>query len=111
MLNHKMEEYTETSLLLKPGEVKETSKYAFLRTIAPFMVLQASIGLCASLQATFYPIEAEVKGATASQFGAVFGIIHLALFIFGQLKLLTSLSNSLLLSQVRSWGSICPCSV
>ena len=85
LLNHKMEEYTETSLLLKPGEVKETSKYAFLRTIAPFMVLQASIGLCASLQATFYPIEAEVKGATASQFGAVFGIIHLALFIFGQL--------------------------
>ena len=37
------------------------------------------------LQATFYPIEARRKGATATQFGAVFGIIHLSLFIFGNL--------------------------
>ena len=36
-------------------------------------------------KATFYPIEAERKGATASQFGAVFGIIHLSLFMFGRL--------------------------
>ena len=43
------------------------------------------MGVCASLQATFYPLEAARKGATPAQFGAVFGIIHLSLFIFGPL--------------------------
>ena len=61
-----------------------SSKAYFIRTIIPFLMLQFSVGLCASLQATFYPIEAGKKGATASQFGAVFGIIHLSLFIFGK---------------------------
>ena len=60
------------------------SKSFFIRTIIPFLLLQFSVGLCASLQATFYPIEATLKGATASQFGAVFGIIHLSLFMFGE---------------------------
>jgi len=62
-----------------------SSKAVFVRTIIPFLLLQFSVGLCASLQATFYPIEARKKGATATQFGAVFGIIHLSLFIFGPL--------------------------
>jgi len=62
-----------------------SSKSYFIRTIIPFLMLQFSVGLCASLQATFYPIEAGLKGATASQFGAVFGIIHLSLFVFGPL--------------------------
>ena len=61
------------------------SKSYFIRTIIPFLLLQFSVGLCASLQATFYPIEATLKGASASQFGAVFGIIHLSLFMFGPL--------------------------
>ena len=78
-----MGEHLETSPLLRPQEKKKTTRLEFLKTIAPFMFLQASVGLCASLQATFYPIEAELKGARASQFGAVFGIIHLSLFIFG----------------------------
>ena len=60
------------------------SKSFFIRTTIPFLLLQFSVGLCASLQATFYPIEATLKGATASQFGAVFGIIHLSLFMFGE---------------------------
>jgi len=38
-------------------------------------------GLTDSIQAPFYPIEATAKGATASQYGLVFGIIHLAMFI------------------------------
>ena len=63
--------------------VAESSKAYFIRTIIPFLLLQFSVGLCSSLQATFYPIEASSKGATASQFGAVFGIIHLSLFMFG----------------------------
>jgi len=62
-----------------------SSKAFFVRTMVPFLLLQFSVGLCASLQATFYPIEAGLKGATAAQFGAVFGIIHLSLFIFGPL--------------------------
>ena len=61
-----------------------SSKAVFIRTIVPFLLLQFSVGLCSSLQATFYPIEASSKGATASQFGAVFGIIHLSLFMFGK---------------------------
>ena len=60
-----------------------SSKSVFIRTIIPFLLLQFSVGLCSSLQATFYPIEASSKGATASEFGAVFGIIHLSLFMFG----------------------------
>jgi len=68
------------------GSMPETSsKSYFIRTIIPFLLLQFSVGLCSSLQATFYPIEASSKGATASEFGAVFGIIHLSLFMFGPL--------------------------
>ena len=38
-------------------------------------------GLTDSIQAPFYPIEAASKGATPAQYGLVFGIIHLAIFI------------------------------
>ena len=37
-------------------------------------------GLTDSIQAPFYPIEAASKGATAAQYGPVFGIIHLTIF-------------------------------
>jgi len=74
---------SERDPLLQNGP--RASKSHFIRTIIPFLLLQASVGLCASLQATFYPIEAESKGASTAQFGAVFGIIHLSLFIFGPL--------------------------
>ena len=83
------------------------SKSFFIRTIIPFLLLQFSVGLCASLQATFYPIEATLKGASASQFGAVFGIIHLSLFIFGEIeRLILRLTDSA--DQVLWWGSISP---
>ena len=39
-------------------------------------------GLLLSLQPPFYPLEAELKGATPSQYGFVFGIANLAAFIF-----------------------------
>ena len=41
------------------------------------------MGLLISLQPTFYPSEAELKGAKPSQYGFVFGITNLALFICG----------------------------
>lgn len=37
--------------------------------------------ICVSLQAPFYPQEAEKKGATASEYGLVFGIFELVVFI------------------------------
>ena len=81
----KMKTDEESTPLLNNSRREKTTNSQFLKTILPFMFLQASVGLCASLQATFYPIEAELKGATAAQFGAVFGIIHLSLFIFGKI--------------------------
>jgi len=38
-------------------------------------------GLCVSLQAPFYPNEAEKKGASATEYGLVFGIFELTVFI------------------------------
>ncbi|CAK9807234.1 MFS-type transporter SLC18B1 [Anthophora plagiata] len=37
--------------------------------------------ICVSLQAPFYPQEAAMKGATASEYGLVFGIFELVVFI------------------------------
>ena len=88
--------------------VTESSKAYFIRTIIPFLLLQFSVGLCSSLQATFYPIEASSKGATASQFGAVFGIIHLSLFMFGNLIIYRRpATEQYACSQDRWWGSTC----
>ena len=38
-----------------------------------------------SLLPPFYPLEAEKKGATPSQYGFVFGIVNLTAFIFAPL--------------------------
>ena len=48
-------------------------------------------GFVSSIQAPFFPVEAQKKGASASQFGPIFGIIHLALFLISPLvgKLVT----------------------
>ena len=40
------------------------------------------MGLLISLQPPFYPSEAELKGAKPSEYGFVFGIANLSLFIF-----------------------------
>lgn len=41
--------------------------------------------ICISLQAPFYPAEAESKGATATEYGFVFGIFELTVFIVSPL--------------------------
>ena len=41
-----------------------------------------SLGLLISLQPPFYPSEAEKMGATPAQYGFVFGIANLSLFLF-----------------------------
>ena len=51
-----MESYDEFTSLLDPTKKKsdniiiKTSKFNFFKTLTPFMFLQASVGICASLQ-------------------------------------------------------------
>lgn len=52
-----------------------------LITLVVFSVAQFCNAVCVSLQAPFYPAEAERKGATATQYGLVFGIFELTVFI------------------------------
>ena len=52
--------------------------------VAPMMLLQFFGGIGAGIIATFYPREATHLGISPAQFGAVFGIIHVALFLFGE---------------------------
>ncbi len=51
--------------------------------LALFCSVYISWGLTDSIQAPFYPIEAESKGADIAEYGFVFGIIHLAIFVSG----------------------------
>ncbi|KAG0716838.1 MFS-type transporter SLC18B1 [Chionoecetes opilio] len=46
-----------------------------------FSFAQFCNAVCVSLQAPFYPSEAERKGATASQYGLVFGVFELTVFL------------------------------
>ena len=54
-----------------------------LELIILLCLVYVSWGLTDSIQAPFYPIEAEEKGATSTEYGLVFGIIHLAMFLAG----------------------------
>lgn len=54
------------------------------RTVLIAIVVAASYidwGIIFSVQPAFYPKEAEAKGATPSQYGFVFGIVHLSAFL------------------------------
>jgi hypothetical protein len=50
-------------------------------TVIVFAVANFCSAICVSLQAPFYPNEAEKKGATPSQYGFVFGVFELTVFI------------------------------
>ena len=52
-----------------------------LMTVSSLAALNVSWGFMASIMAPFLPLEAQAKGGTPSQFGPIFGIIHLALFL------------------------------
>ncbi|KAL7644688.1 UNVERIFIED_CONTAM: hypothetical protein RMT77_004229 [Armadillidium vulgare] len=51
-------------------------------TITVFCIAQFCNALSISLQSPFYPSEAAKKGATASEYGFVFGINELVVFVF-----------------------------
>ena len=48
-----------------------------------FCAVYVAWGLTDSIQAPFYPIVAESKGASVGEYGSVFGVIHLAIFVSG----------------------------
>jgi len=50
-------------------------------TLATFIVVNFCSAVCISLQAPFFPSEAERKGATPTEYGLVFGIFELTVFI------------------------------
>ncbi|KAL0281503.1 UNVERIFIED_CONTAM: hypothetical protein PYX00_002475 [Menopon gallinae] len=50
-------------------------------TLIVFSIADFCNAICVSLQAPFYPKEAEKKGATATEYGLVFGIFELVVFI------------------------------
>ena len=54
-------------------------------TVSSLACLNVCWGFMASIMAPFLPVEAEAKGASPSQFGPIFGIIHLALFLISPL--------------------------
>ncbi|CAH0393352.1 unnamed protein product [Bemisia tabaci] len=50
-------------------------------TLVVFSIADFCNAICVSLQAPFYPKEAEDKGASATEYGLVFGIFELVVFI------------------------------
>ncbi len=69
-------------------QVGDTVKLGFLLIlfliISLFLlyVVYIALGLLLSLQPPFYPSEAEKKGAKPAEYGFVFGIANLSLFMF-----------------------------
>ena len=60
--------------------VKKFNKRQWL-TVIVFSIVQFCQAICVSLQAPFYPAEAERKGASPTEYGLVFGIFELTVFI------------------------------
>lgn len=62
-----------------------------------FCLLNLFSSMTFSIQAPFYPAEAEKKGATASEYGLVFGTVEFVIFvaapIFGQFVSISILDN------------------
>ncbi|CAL8093329.1 unnamed protein product [Orchesella dallaii] len=62
------------------GRIRGVS-WGKLRILIACAMVQLFAGLTISLQAPFYPEEAEQKGATATEYGFVFGTFELTVFI------------------------------
>lgn len=67
----------------EPDVAAASGKYSRRQwvTLVVFSLAQFCNAVCVSLQAPFYPGEAEKKGATASQYGLVFGVFELTVFL------------------------------
>lgn len=84
--------------------IRVTMKTRFSRRQTFVLVVIASVhffsSVCVSLQAPFYPAEAEKKGATATEYGLVFGVYELVAFLFSPVfgKIVERYGTKLLLS-------------
>ncbi|XP_023221317.1 MFS-type transporter SLC18B1-like isoform X1 [Centruroides sculpturatus] len=67
----------------EPIKRKNTTKEWL--TLITLAFANFSVGACVSLQAPFFPKEAEMKGATPTQYGMIFGVYQLTMFIFSPL--------------------------
>jgi len=54
-------------------------------TVVVFSIADFCSAICVSLQAPFYPLEAELKGVSPTQYGMVFGVYELTIFIVSPL--------------------------
>ena len=63
------------------GDMMNNEERQKMMVVMSLSCLNICWGLICAMQAPFFPKEAASKGATATQFGGVFGIIHLAIFI------------------------------
>ena len=71
--------FLETKRML--GEIMTGEMKKKVVLVMSLSGLNVCWGLMCAMQAPFIPKKAASKGATATQFGGVFGIIHLAIFI------------------------------
>lgn len=79
-------------------------------TLITLAVANFCAGACVSLQAPFFPSEAELKGATPTEYGFIFGIFQLTIFITAPLmgKIVPYVSPKFLLnSGVFTVGITC----
>ncbi|GFW65599.1 MFS-type transporter SLC18B1 [Trichonephila clavipes] len=91
---------------------KEKKKYTPTQwvTLVTLAFGNFCVGSCVSLQAPFFPAEAERKGATATEYGFIFGIFQLTIFVTAPLmgKIVSKVSPKFLLnSGILSVGVTC----
>ncbi|XP_022253325.1 MFS-type transporter SLC18B1-like isoform X1 [Limulus polyphemus] len=81
------------------GKIRSFSKHQFY-VLATLCYGNFCIAACVSLQAPFFPREAEEKGATPSQYGLVFGVFELTIIVASPIcsKLLSHVSPNFLIS-------------
>ncbi|GAB6026949.1 hypothetical protein CHUAL_013620 [Chamberlinius hualienensis] len=94
--------YKPDGQLPPPVEVPTPSRKLTARqwtTLFTFIVVNFSSAVCVSLQAPFFPSEAEKKGSTPAEYGLVFGVFELTVFIVSPFygKFLTKIGPKFLL--------------
>ena len=88
--------HSESSVTMRTSPLLPSWRRDQWLVVAVLCATHLCNGMVVSLQAPFYPAEAERKGATAAQYGLVFGIFELTVFIVSPVigKLLPKVNNS-----------------
>ncbi|XP_054708278.1 MFS-type transporter SLC18B1-like [Uloborus diversus] len=92
--------------------LKKKVKYTYIQWVTLITLAFANFcaGACVSLQAPFFPAEAEAKGATPTEYGFIFGMFQLTIFVMAPImgKLVPYTSPKFLLnSGVLAVGGTC----